>query len=415
MKHTSRILYLIIFCASHTTFAMESVELQQQTTNTLNIKTLNLISDKIDYEYAQGNEVSNFFTRLQLKKTDMLAIINLTDYWYKTTADFLNPSFIDALREKNTFFDEAINYFIKLARKNRDNVTCATINAIDNPASHQPVQLLNTIPREIKEYVMQQAYNEITLTYNMILAHPHKVRLLAVHPATDRAVTHSTDSQLRIWDLKTGSAITFQENNPIILIQFNQDGSLMATATHYTTRNNHTKSRIKIRKPLSEKPLHTITQDAHVYHINFMQGSSNNILAAFAQEHNNAFGRHDRILTLWQLNDIQEPIKLCSSSPLPWRQDQLTEFLSDKKKYEGSINDDDDTIVCIIKKRCVTLHLCKQAIENNTHLDTLNDIHATLPYQRLTEYEQQLINKDIAEQISQAKKNIPLFLALQRK
>lgn len=415
MKHTILIILLITFCIPHISFAMDhhpknDIPLQQLPADTFDITTVNSINAEINKQYPPNNCFVNFCRLLLLTEEDMRTIINLTNQ----PDSNISPALIDALRKKNIFFDEALNYFSNLTRNNRDAVTYKTIDIIDQ----QPIPQLKSVALPIKNYIMQQVQDKCKLTYDIDLTHTHTVRLFAVHPTTDRAVTHSTDNQLRIWDLTTGSMISnFTEKDPIVLIQFNADGSLMATAAPYTTRNHEVKSHIKIRKVLSEPPLDTFTQNNRVYHINFMQDSSNNnnILATFAQEEKNIHGRSDRILTMWQRNDEQKFAQFGSSSPLPWRGDTLIEFLSDKEKYDGCINDENDKIVRITKKKCAALHLCKQTIENNDCLNSLTNIKQKQVYLQLTEYEKKLIKKDITECISQAEKNTPMYLALQRK
>jgi hypothetical protein len=414
MKHTRLILLCITFCMPHIIFAMEHYpkqELSQLPTDTITIKTLNTLDEAINKQCSSNNWFVDFCNVLLLTERDALAIINLTDQ----PDNNIPHSLIDALREKNIFFNEAINYFSQYARTNRDAVTYETIDIIDNPKLQQPVTQLNSLAQPIKNYIMQRTQDRCRLTYDISLTHRCMVRLFIIHPTTDRAVTHSTDNQLRIWDLTTGKIImNFQEKNALVLIQFNQDGSLMATAVAYKLKHNdQMKSRIKIRDPLSQgRPLYTFTQDARVYHINFMQFPSQNIIATFAQEE---YDRKDRILTLWQCNDEQKFIKHSCSGPLPWRGDEIIEFFSDREKYEGYLDEEDEKIVLITKKKCPALYLCKQAIENHDCVDSLNDIKQKQPYQRLTEYEKELIQKDIKECKSQAQKNIPMYLALQRK
>jgi WD40 repeat protein len=259
--------------------------------------------------------------------------------------------------------------------------------------------------------VYTQALDEDALDYEMTLPLSSAVILFEICPSIDVIATFSKDKKLNLWDLTTGLHInSFQENNSINVIHFNTDGSLMGTVFHYTTaESSRPKSCIKIWEPLLQQLLHTIKQDNFVYHIDFTQGAADTVLTIFSQEHHD---QQHKTLTLWLLKKEDHKL-LGHTSPLPWRGDQLSGISNEK--YKGFTHPDDNSKICVIKKNCSALYLCKQAIENNTHLDALQNIPLSKTYSQLTEYEKDIVSKKIDEKITQSKKMTPLLLALQRK
>src|SRR5260221_4267836 len=170
----------------------------------------------------------------------------------------------------------------------------------------------------------------------------------------------------------------------------------MALVSNILTKNFCKKSHIQIRNTQSAERIATIKQDCHVYFVDFMP-ESNNIIATFTFDENNKYQRHARVMHLWQLNEKNQYIHIGTSSPLPWRGEQPVEFLSDKKKYEGILDEDNDNkIIQITTKKRTALHLCTQAIQNHKDISSLNTIEQSQTYQRLTEYEKQLVIKKIS-------------------
>jgi len=293
--------------------------------------------------------------------------------------------------KKNTFFTEAINYFTNFACKNLDDVTWNTLNIINDPTAHQPTPELNMLPLPIKEYVMQLARNEIKLNYEIILEHSDTINLFCICPTTHIVVTHGANKELRLWDLKTNSYITtFPENNHIHTLRFKPDGSQLATVAYY---NDINVSHIKIWGLQLQKLLYSIKQKHYVYHIDFTQGASSNVLTVFTQK---PYGNKEKVLTLWSLDKNANPILLGSTSPLQWTGEELTHTdVPYKKHYTGYLHGHDRSILYITKKYCPDLHSCRQAIENNTCADTLSNIPNSQPYSLLTKYEQKMIDTDI--------------------
>lgn len=411
MRHVYIPLCFIVFCIPQTFFPMEQyIELipinpQKKTTinqptfivNAKNIVTF--IDEVINQQHPQLHPFLNFFTTTPVLTTEeMLSIAHLTHECCKNSATPI-PSLFDALYKQNSYFAETINYFSKFARKNLDSVTGNTIDTIGNPEASQPMQQLNSLPPSIKQYTMLCADNEAAFTYTIVLPHAQSVRAFDVCPTTHMAATHSKDKMLYLWDLKTGLCInTLPENDLLTLIQFNADGSLMGTVAHYRTSDNRQESHIKIWDPLVQKLLHTIKQGFSVYHIDFTHGTPHNTLAIFTQE--NHAHRH-KFLTLWAINKQTSPTLLGHTTQLPWAGEHLTDNkLLYKKDYECFVCPNKKSLLHITKRKCHALHLCKQAIENNSNPDTLTNIRCSQTYQQLTKYEKQMVKKQIAEKIS---------------
>ena len=304
----------------------------------------------------------------------MLGIVTILCQYCKKKEIPLLVALLETLYEKNNFFAKAIDYFSNFARQNLDNVTCNTINIVNNPTLEQPIQQLNMLPLPIKKYTMLRVRDEIKLNYKITLLLSDTVHLFKICPSTDVIATQSKDKKLTLWNLKTGLLInTLPENDPLLLICFSADGSRMGTAVHYKTSDDRPMSRIKIWDPLLQKLLYVITQKSFVYHIDFIQGAQNNILTVFTQKKHHE--QKNRRLTLWSLTlNKEKPKRLGHTSPLPWRGDQLVEI--NNEKYKVCVHSEDESIVCIKKKNCTALHICKQAIENNTRLETLNKINS---------------------------------------
>ena len=204
-------------------------------------------------------------------------------------------------------------------------------------------------------------------------------------------VTHSTDRKLNLWDLNEGIYVaSFPDNSYINTLCFNPDGSQLATVAYYPETNE---SLIKIWKPQLQQLLHTIKHRHHVYHLNFTQGASNNILTVFMQKPSD---NREKMLTLWSLNGDTKPTLLGYTSPLPWTGEELTDIDAPYKKYYDShFSGDGTSTLYITKKYCPELHLCKQAIENNLRPETLTKIRETQPYSRLTKYEKNMVDTHI--------------------
>jgi WD40 repeat protein len=386
---------------------MENYVELEQPINTSDISIINYIDTKISKAYEGYKELFDFLTLLHVTKKDAFDIMQLTNLHCQKMNTPLHNTLIDALCKKNIFFNEAINYFSTSVHKNIDQVTYKTIDIVDNPTAEQPSPEFNNIPQEIREYIMQKVHDEIDLWYEIPLPHPDAVHRFAIHPATDRAITYSFDYQLRVWDLTTASIFfTCMGDNAIDLVQFNENGSLFATASRYRTYNSDEISYIKIYDLIAQKLLLTMQHDARVYHVKFIKNSPLQ-LTTFGKK--KIDGYKHAIVTLWHLN-TKKP-STYDSKISPWQGKNFNFFASDK--YAGYVDDDENT-VRIIKKKCAPLYICKQAIKNNTDVNTLDTIPRSQQYHQLTQYEKQLISTKIEQEKSWLK-NSPMILALARK
>jgi WD40 repeat protein len=412
VKIINLIFYSFNFCIYSIAFSMETVNLIKQPINHNNINTIELINDKINKKYPPNNALSDFFTRLQLTQEDKLTIITIPNAQKINIP--LTASLLDGLYKKNNFFAEAVDYFTKFAHTNVGNVTCDTIDIVNNPESNQLIPELNLLPLPIKQYIMHRVYTEVldedALDYEITLPLSNVI-LFEICPSTDVIATFSKDKKLNLWDLTTGLYInSLQENNSVNLIRFNTDGSLIGTVFHYTTaQSSRPKSRIKIWGPQLQDLLHTINQDNFVYHIDFTQGTADTVLTIFSQEHHD---QQHKTLTLWLLEKEKHKL-LGHTSPFPWRGDQLSGIKNEK--YNSFTHPNNNSKICIIKKNCSALYLCKQAIENNNNVDVLQNIPLSTTYSQLTEYEQNIVTKKINKKSAPSKIFNPMILMLQTK
>ena len=362
------------------------------------VKALSL---RIYQQYPPTNPLADFFISPQLSEQDMLTIINMPYQEYKK-----NPSkpLLDALYIKNSSFANAINYFMQFTHKNINSVSCDTLDIVNDPETQQSIEQLNKLPLYIKKYMMKRVCNEVESTYEVALKHSDIVELFCICPVTQLVVTHTLNRQLHLWDLKTGGYITtLPEKDYIYTMHLNDNGTLLATVNHYHKNNM---SHIKIWDTQSQKLLSIIKENFFVYHVDFTQETSNNILTVFAQ----ASRTHKKkCLFLWSLNDNAQPIFLGRTSQLQWKDELLTdEDAPYKKIYNTYFYGFDRSILYIAKKNCPELYLCKKAIKNCSYPDTLNNILNTKIYSQLTEYEKQMVSQQIAHKVMLQTKSITL-------
>ncbi len=421
MKHALILLSLITSFVTHIIVAMEHepfVELQQPINN-YTIAIVDLIDKEINKKYhshtAYPDYINNFLNKFQLTQENMLDIVNSANTACEDDNTQLSKKLITALRKKNILFNETITYFMNFARQNLDDVSYKTVQIIDDPQKKQPADQLNKIALPIKTYIMQTTRKEQCLEYDIPLIHERTVCSFAIHSKTDTAASYSYDEVLHIWNLKTGKEkIKLKKYPPIAFIQFNQDGSRIATISNYTGQDQAETSYIRILNSQTAEQLYKIKQNNYVYHFNFMQ-DAHNMLAIFTLKENSKDSRQDRIMYLWQLNDKNEYIQNGSSLPLPWRCERFAEFLSDTKKYGGFIDESNGKILHITAKKGIAFHLCTNAIQNHNNMGSLEEINSSNPYKKLTEYEKQLVAQKIIKRKTQIHKNSPLMLGLQRK
>jgi hypothetical protein len=359
------------------------------------MQTINAIDEKINKKYSE-EYIPDFLKKLGLTAEEKHDILTITNECCERSNTQLSTQLINDLYKKNMFFEAAIDYFGDFARQNINSVTYKTIDTINNPANQQPIPQLNTIPQSIKKYVMKTVCKEISASYNIPLAHDRAVRLFAIHPKSDTVASYCYDNALYLWDLKTGCIKKTINNHPNIdSIQFNQDGSLIALISNLLTKNFCKKSHIQIRNSTTAERIATIKQNDHVYFAAFVQGQSNTV-ATFMLEENSKYKRRDRVMHLWKLNEQNKYIHIGSLPPLPWLGEHFIEFLSDKKKYDGNLDEEDHKIIQITAKKCPALYLCIQALHNHKDANTHNIIEQSQTYQQLTEYEKQLVIKKIS-------------------
>lgn len=399
MKHTNLLFCLIIFLIPHITFSMEEVEfdtISMMPFTTADIdKIVTTIDDAINEKYCTNSPLTDFLLdTFGLSKEDMLAIIDITAEKLTQIATTEIP-LLSMLCKKNYFFAQAINYVTELAEDNINAVDTNTLDIINNPSSQQFIEKLNTIPLIIKTYCMLQAYHNIQHEYEITLSHKSDIGAFDICPTTDMVATCSKNKKFSLWDLKTMTlAHTFTITDIISLIQFNNDGSQLVTVIEYALDN----SIVKIWDTLSKELLYTIPHKDHIYHINFMHNSPDNIFCLFSQNYDS--DHKQKNITLWSCNDTTRPTLRGMSSPLPWKGEHLTNNAPFcKANYTAYV---DKSTLHITKKDCRSLYLCNQAVDNSDHTTVLDKIKKTQSYTQLTTGEQRMINTKIQ------KKNNPI-------
>src|SRR5690606_28683273 len=125
-----------------------------------------------------------------------------------------------------------IDYFIALVHQNLKNVTCTTLQHIENQLSLHPEKELKKLPPLFKAYITKCAYNQITCQYTMLLmGHRDAISCFDISPIRHLAATSSTNT-LCLWDLEKGIATYKFRCLPIKLIKFTSNGSYITAIEH---------------------------------------------------------------------------------------------------------------------------------------------------------------------------------------
>ena len=289
---------------------------------------------------------------------------------------------LNDLYKKNSFFAQAINYFTQLGYSNIENSTVQTLDIVNDYTAQQPTEQLNTLPLIIKQYITLCAWNNIKASYTIQLHHPQPVYIYSLCPASGNIIVHSTDKHLHLWNCNTGEKIdTFSEDNYLLAICFNNNGSKFATTSY---KNN--KSLIKIWNIAPKKILSTFSQDNYVYHLEFLTDTSNDTLTTFIKTDNEKF------LQLYNCDHHMKPI--CLGKIPSIKRSTCCDTYDSYKNYEINVCEDNRSILFFTKKRCPELHLCERAIMNGVQTDA-SFVYRTNTYSRLTKVEKQIVEEKI--------------------
>ena len=146
---------------------------------------------------------------------------------------------------------------------------------------------------------------------------------------------------------------------------------------------------MKIWHTASKKIMCTFYQDNFIYHLNFLENTSSNLLGIFINKNNKNY------LNLYTFDKNIKPV-FFGTIPSAERIPTFNQYDS-YKNYEISFCDDERSIVYLTKKSCPELYLCKQAIKNGIQAD-IPFICKTKIYAQLTEFEKKAIKEKSSEE-----------------
>lgn len=329
----------------------------------------------INKEYSRYKKAVLKPSSQPLSEKKMFGILKIVDHHQKND---INNIFIQKLMKKNIFFMKTINYFCALASKNVENVTCNTLEIVKNHHHDQPIQQLNKLTLPIKKYVMHVAYNAIQRLYNIVFeGHEDTVEGVDINKPADLAASTSKDGTFRLWKLSTGDHLhIFKEKASYGYVQFNPDGSQLATATVY--HHNPEKIRIKIWDTHSKELLYTIYQKNHITMVKFVPDGNSTILCIGER-----YG-----LSLYKLQKNIPPLYLGN----------INQGIKTRMNLLECVKKDNDNC-WYITKNSRRLGLCELALNNTQREETFSKIMQTSVYKQLSEYEQTMIKTKIAQKL----------------
>ena len=308
----------------------------------------------------------------------------------------LTEKFIDRLREKNTIFDQAMQYFIEYATTNFYNVTANTLDSIKDAQKFQSQTILNEIPYSIKFYVMNQAYKNLTHEYILAYQSPTTPLDVDICPATDMAAIASIH-KIVLWDLKDNGQTDFAttDDNQNKILAFNTNGSVLAVVKDQCSKNT-----IVFWDVITKK---IIVEQSIAFSIKLIKAcdNDNTVFNVYVEEA--LFPRSFSINNINSalLNSITITIdsivchqSLCSI----WKKREHYMIANPSQNFYAPT-------LTITKSNCRDFFLCLQAVSNvKSTPESMHIIQAAQMYKDLTKYEQSLINKKIEERLGFFKK-----------
>jgi len=345
------------------------------------------LNNAINEKYNLNKSFLNLLITPSLPEKDMFSLLKFVD-GYCINTKTLFTSIAHKLYKKNNFFTKTIDYFTECGCKNIQNVTADTLDIINDSNAPQPIEQLNKLSLIIKQYIMSRAWNSIETSYTVEFKHPQPIYIYSICLASHKIIIHSTDKNLHLWDFNSGKKIdVFPEKTYLSALSFNNDGSLFATSSYY----DNDKSLIKIWQTASKKTISTFSQDHFVYHLKFLENSSDNVLAMFLNNNNEIF------LNVCTFDNNMKPVYV-GTIPSTEKSMNCNKYDS-YKNYEVSFSDDDRSILYLTKKTCPELYLCKQAMKNGIQTDA-SFIYKSKTHAQLTEFEEKIFKEKISEKTS---------------
>jgi hypothetical protein len=341
MKYSFLVLSLFL-CASHFTFSMEPTPKTDE-------QLLTDFHDAIEEKYGQPLFAwvgPAFF------EVDPLHIVTAATYPQPLSKDFITK-----LCNKNSYFKYTLEHFIDLARRNLRGVTIDTLEAIfDASLPQKPEWRINKLPRELKKYVMDEAYNTLRNQYTLKLSgHTDTILDADICETQHLLVTCSRDKTFRLWDLQSAKSIyIFHENDCIHRVKFNHDGSQLITVTNYNDNSNI----IKIWNTTPPTCAHSFKHTGTIDTLQF--SSPYNILETYTldpQPQLTIFSTDNPPSIITHIEELPYTVKKTETHRNNNQRYSVYEFNYDC--YESG-----DPTIQVIKKDCRPFYITLQAIKN---------------------------------------------------
>ena len=294
----------------------------------------------------------------------------------------INPLFLKILMEQNAFFLHAINHYYEYALKNIDQVTCDTLETVSNYLNDQPVKKLNELPSPIKKFVMKKAYAQVNYLYNINFeGHTDKIKSIATNIPSNLAASASKDGTFRLWKLSTGELLhVFDESAYEGYVNFNRDGSQLATATVY---KHPRKVRIRVWDTISRQSLYHMNQQGLITHLHFFPNGKTSITMVVSKKN---------IQSLYILKKDRSPLHQGDITQGIKTYPEETNYAKEIHNYCWSIT-----------RNSRRLGLCAKAVYNTKNQQSLEKTTLIPIYGKLTDYEKKILKIKIDER-SQALK-----------
>lgn len=294
----------------------------------------------------------------------------------------IDKHFVNDLARKNSYFSAAIGYFIKLASKNFDKVTCATLDTIRHCNNQQPTPGLNLLPLTIKSYVMKSAFKKIERPYKMVFSgHTRPIISRDVNTKGQVAATASHDEKFYIWNLAEGRKLyKLPQIAYFGQVKFNADGTLLATVTYLEKQPSIDVWDITIKQQPQE-PTHTIPFDKSIHHTHVTN-------VAFFKNNLAVYGSN--WMSLYALEKNKEVNFLGTQYPCEGREQENTFGNIDHLwNVDHSWN---------VTRNNPFLYLAEKAVKNTVHATSLSSLANTKVYKELlTPYERDLLKPMLAQ------------------
>ncbi len=280
---------------------------------------------------------------------------------------------IRRLKKMNHLFAATLNYFAEIAWENLNKVTLNTLTIITDYTQQQPTPLLNKLLPSLKNYVMHAAYNKTKRVHFVeFFGHTKPITDIDINAQASLASSASMDETFRLWNLQTGKEICILAGKASRgYVKFNEDGSLLATAT------------VSHKNPLTfDITIWDTTSQTNMWFIQYKKPFE--ALAFFEHDKKITFAiLGTSTSTLYSLKKLKEPI-YCGE----YKQKLIITSDTNNKGYTIKKRDDYSWMAA---KRAPRLYLLERAIENTSGQTSIN-IEKIPLYKKLLESEKDIVD-----------------------